>query len=86
METFLKRYAPGVLLRVHVQLEPRQGVTNYDANEIDQEDLNRFHWSSSSGAKQKLKTGTLCEAAIVVEKHRLITLVLPWVKKLMELH
>ncbi len=86
VETFLKRYAPGVLLRVHVQLEPRQGVTNYDANEIDQEDLNRFHWSSSSGAKQKLKTGTLCEAAIVVEKHRLITLVLPWVKKLMELH
>ena len=51
-----------------------------------QRDLNRFHWSSSSGAKQKLKTGTLCEAAIVVEKHRLITLVVPWLKKLMDLH
>jgi hypothetical protein len=85
VETFLKRYAPGVLLRVHVKLELRQGVTADDANEIDPEDLNRFVWSSSSGAKQKLKTGTLCEAAIVVEKHRLITLVVPWVKKLMDL-
>src|SRR5271166_4527547 len=69
VETFLKRYAPGVLLRVHVKLEERQGA---DGNEIDQVDLNRFLWSSSSGAKQKLKTGTLCEAAIVVEKQRLI--------------
>ena len=25
VETFLKRYAPGVLLRVHVKLEPRPG-------------------------------------------------------------
>ena len=50
-----------------------------------QTDLNRFRWSSSSGAKQKLKTGTLCEAAIVVEKQRLITLIIPWVKKLMDL-
>jgi len=86
VETFLKRYAPGVLLRVHVKLELRQGVTTNDANEIDPKDLNRFHWSSSSGEQQKLKTGTLCEAAIVVEKHRLITLVVPWVKKLMDLH
>ena len=85
VDTFLKRYAPGVLLRVHVQLELRQGLTDNDANEIDQKGLNRFHWSSSSGEKQKLKTGTMCEAAIVVEKQRLITLVLPWVKTLMEL-
>jgi HlyD family secretion protein len=85
VETFLKRYAPGVLLRVHVKLELRRGVTNNDANEIDPKYLNRFRWSSSSGEKQKLKTGTLCEAAIVVEKPRLITLIVPWVKKLTDL-
>ncbi len=85
VETFLKRYAPGVLLRVHVRLEPRPGAASNDADEIDPADLNRFRWSSSSGAKQKLKTGTLCEAAIVVEKQRLITLIIPWVKKLMDL-
>ncbi len=86
VETFLKRYAPGVLLRVHVKLELRQGVATDDATEIDPKDLNRFRWSSSSGEKQMLKTGTLCEAAIVVEKPRLITLVVPWVKKLTDLH
>jgi HlyD family secretion protein len=85
VDTFLKRYAPGVLLRVHVQLEPRPGMISNDANESNADDLNRFRWSSSSGAKQKLKTGTLCEAAIVVEKNRLITLVVPWLRKLMEL-
>jgi HlyD family secretion protein len=86
VETFLKRYAPGVLLRVHVRLERREGLKDDEANEIDPDDHNQFHWSSSSGEKQKLKTGTLCEAAIVVEKHRLITLVVPWMKKLMDLH
>jgi hypothetical protein len=66
-----------------VKLDPRLGP---DGKEIDPAEPNRFVWSSSSGAKQKLKTGTLCEAAIVVEKPRLITLVLPWVKKLTDLH
>ena len=41
---------------------------------------NHFRWSSTSGAEQELKTGTMCEAAIVVERQRLITLVLPWIK------
>ena len=85
VETFLKRYAPGVLLRVHVKLDPRPGMTNDDGTKPIPTDLNRFRWSSSSGAKQKLKTGTLCEAAIVVERPRLITLVVPWVKNLMDL-
>ena len=85
VDTFLKRYAPGVLLRVYVKLKPRSELASKDTDEIDQQNLNRFHWSSSSGAKQKLKTGTLCEAAIVVEKQRLITLVVPWVRKLMDL-
>ncbi len=85
VETFLKRYAPGVLLRVHVKLEPRPGLPIKDENELDPKELNRFRWSSSSGERQPLKTGTLCEAAIVVDKPRLITLVVPWVKKLTEL-
>ncbi len=61
-------------------------MTNDDGDEINPDGLNRFLWSSSSGAEQKLKTGTLCEAAIVVERPRLITLVVPWVRKLMDLH
>ena len=85
VETFLKRYAPGVLLRLHVELELRPGMANDDDTHIDPERLNRFHWSSSSGERQKLKTGTLCEAAIVVERPRLITLVVPWVKKLTDM-
>ena len=31
---------------------------------------NHFEWSSSSGLSQPLKTGTMCQAAIVVEKRQ----------------
>jgi HlyD family secretion protein len=80
VDTFLKKYAPGVLLRVYVQLEP--GPQRSGAEEEDVEELkgNRFKWSSRSGPDQPLKTGTMCEAAIVVEEERLISLVLPWIK------
>jgi HlyD family secretion protein len=79
VDTFLKRYAPGVLLRVHVKLDPdQQPRANLDL--VAGEELNGFDWSSSSGRKQPLKTGTMCEAAIVVERQRLITLVIPWLK------
>jgi HlyD family secretion protein len=71
VEAFLKRYAPGVLLRVHIHLEP--GDTGRK---------NPFRWSSSNGPNQPLKTGTMCQAAIVVERRRLINLILPWTKKL----
>ena len=30
---------------------------------------------------QPLKTGTMCEAAIVVDQPRLISLVIPWLKE-----
>ena len=33
---------------------------------------NPFRWSSSSGREQLLKTGTMCEAAIIVEEQPLI--------------
>ncbi len=73
VETFLKRYAPGVLLRCHVKLDEAQRYP---------ESGNRFRWSSRSGSAQPLKTGTMCQAAVVVQKRRLISLVLPWTKTL----
>ncbi len=85
VETFLKKYAPGVLLRVHIQLVPREPSPDHESAAGDPEILNRFRWSSTSGTRQKLKTATLCQAAIVVEKQRLIALVIPWLKKFMEL-
>ena len=84
VEAFTKKYAPGVLLRIHVQLKPRspkdpqltvQGAAAPRGS--------RFHWSSRSGFDQPLKTGTMCEAAIVVEQQPLISLVIPWTKRLL---
>ena len=71
VDAFLKRYAPGVLLRVLVRLD--RG---------DPKRENPFLWSSSNGPDQILKTGTMCQAAIVVKRRRLINLILPWTKKL----
>jgi HlyD family secretion protein len=84
VEAFTKKYAPGVLLRIHVMLKPRspkdpqltvQGAAPPRGN--------RFHWSSRSGFDQPLKTATMCEAAIVVEQQPLISLVIPWTKRLL---
>jgi HlyD family secretion protein len=84
VDTFLKRYAPGVLLRVHVKLKPNDRIPppmpGQDARSGESVG-NRFFWSSSSGMKQRLKTGTMCEAAIVVEQQSLISLVIPWLKQ-----
>jgi HlyD family secretion protein len=74
VETFLKRYAPGVLLRVHVKLEE---AASYHSSG------NRFRWSSSTGSEQPLKTGTMCQAAVVVQKRKLISLILPWTKTIL---
>jgi HlyD family secretion protein len=80
VDTFLKRYAPGVLLRVHVKLDESDVSTSSDSPRPPSERLNHFRWSSSSGHAQPLKTGTMCQVAIVVEKRRLISLILPWTK------
>jgi HlyD family secretion protein len=80
-DAFLKRYAPGVLLRVHVKLEENGSSTAVQENRPHSNRLNHFRWSSSSGNAQPLKTGTMCQAAIVVERRRLISLILPWTKK-----
>jgi HlyD family secretion protein len=82
VEAFLKRYAPGVVLRLHIKLEeqdhgaPRRPDRGRSARQ------NPFRWSSSSGPTQPLKTGTMCQAAIVVERRPLIRLILPWSRKL----
>jgi HlyD family secretion protein len=73
VDTFLKRYAPGVLLRVHVKLD--ESAHHPGA-------VNPFRWSSSSGSRQPVKTGTMCQAAVVVQKPKLISLILPWTKML----
>jgi HlyD family secretion protein len=79
VESFLKRYAPGVLLRIQVKLD---GATEPELAYAKKVNLrpNQFHWSTSSGIVQPLKTGTMCQAAMVVEKRPLISLVLPWTK------
>jgi HlyD family secretion protein len=82
VDAFLKRYAPGVLLRLHVQLEKADVRRPPAAGRDHPARQNPFRWSSSSGPAQPLKTGTMCRAAIVVEKRRLIDLILPSTKKL----
>jgi len=80
VEAFLKRYAPGVLLRVHVKLVERQVLGASQTSPPHSERPNHFVWSSPSGQAQALKTGTMCQAAIVVDKRKLISLILPWTK------
>ncbi len=82
VDTFLKRYAPGVLLRVQIKLEESTAVNSGAPSRRGVAPANRFRWSSASGPRQALKTGTMCQAAIVVKKRRLINLILPWTKTL----
>ncbi|HEX3450753.1 MAG TPA: hypothetical protein VHS97_21035, partial [Isosphaeraceae bacterium] len=81
VDAFLRRYAPGVLLRVDVKLNERATASASVASPLQPVRGNRFEWSSSSGRAQSLKTGTMCKAAIVVEKRQLISLILPWTKR-----
>jgi HlyD family secretion protein len=81
VDAFLRRYAPGVLLRVDVKLKERATASALGASPLQPVRGNRFEWSSSSGRAQSLKTGTMCKAAIVVEKRQLISLILPWTKR-----
>ncbi len=82
VEAFLKRYAPGVVLRVQIKLEEAGGTAAAAGFARPSERKNPFRWSSSSGPAQPLKTGTMCQAAIVVERRPLIRLILPWTRKL----
>ena len=82
VDSFLKRYAPGVLLRVQVKLDAASADELAYAKKAKLPP-NNFSWSVSSGIVQALKTGTMCQAAIVVEKRPLISLVLPWTKHML---
>jgi HlyD family secretion protein len=82
VDAFLKRYAPGVVLRVQVKLEDDPAYRPAAAGDHPPDRRNPFRWSSSSGPGQPLKTGTMCQAAIVVESRPLIRLILPWTRKL----
>jgi HlyD family secretion protein len=70
VDAFFKRDAPSVLLRVQ-----------FDFASGDRNRQNPFRWSSSSGADQPLKTGTLCQAAIIVERRSLLSLFKAWIAK-----
>src|SRR5262249_9524087 len=72
VDAFLKRYAPGVVLRVQIDLDKR--LPAWPGRPIT------FRWSSSAGTPPALKTGTICQAAIIVERRPLIQLILPWTK------
>lgn len=80
VDAFLRRYAPGVVLRVQVKLD--EPATAGAAGPGPSDRRNPFLWSSSSGRAQPLKTGTICQAAIIVERRPLIWLILPWTRKL----
>ena len=82
VDAFLKRYAPGVVLRVQIRLERPDEPATKVRGTAPSGRHNPFRWSSSSGPAQPLKTGTMCQAAIVVERRRLIKLILPWTKNL----
>jgi hypothetical protein len=81
VESFLKRYAPGVVLRVQVKLDPDDSPRSREGAGTGRGPTNPFRWSSTSGRDQPLKTGTMCQASIVVERRRLIRLILPWTRK-----
>jgi len=74
-DEFLKQYPREGVLLVKVKLEDRANL----GREGRWSGLaNRFTWSTATGAGRRLKTGTMCQAAIVIERRRLITLIIPW--------
>ena len=79
-DTFRKRYQPGVLLRLHIKLEERDSSDASPTGLSTTGPGNPFRWSSSSGSTRRSKTGTMCQAEVVVDKRPLISLILPWTK------
>jgi HlyD family secretion protein len=81
VDAFLKRYAPGVVLRVQIELEQAKGAASASRGPTSPGRRKTFRWSST-GPAQPLKTGTMCQAAIIVEHRPLIRLIVPWTRKL----
>jgi NHLM bacteriocin system secretion protein len=70
-DAFLEWYGTEGLLRVRVKLEEEPSSHLH---------TNRFRWSTPGGAHQPLRTGTMCRAGIVIERRRLINLIIPWTR------
>ena len=66
------RVSPSVLLSIRVQLRQKP----------DEKGRAVLDWSSVSGTRQRVSNGTLCSAAVVVERRPLITLAVPWITHL----
>jgi multidrug efflux pump subunit AcrA (membrane-fusion protein) len=75
-DAILKRHGPGNLLRVLVKLQIASSGSGRPADGRG----NPFRWSSSHGFVKRLKSASPCQAAIVVQRRRLITLIFPWVR------
>jgi HlyD family secretion protein len=82
-DALLKRHAPGSLSRVLVKLQANDPSRPGSARWPDVGGGNLFRWSSSHGFRKRLKSATPCQAAIVVQSRRLITLILPWTARLL---
>jgi HlyD family secretion protein len=85
VSSFAGQYSGQVLLFIHVDLKEEPGARE-PARVARLRIKNRLAWSSSSGARQNVSTGTLCAASIVVERQPLIVLAFPWVKKLVGIY
>lgn len=72
--SFLEQQQDRVLLDIHVALRERRLPSPRGAT------VNHLVWSSTSGAAQRVSTGTLCSASIVVERRPLVALALPWLR------
>ena len=47
----------------------------------DPDSYNGFKWSSGQGAPVEIQSGTMCQAEVVVEEQRPISLIIPYLKK-----
>ena len=81
VSSFAGQFTGQVLLFIHVELEENSAAYGA-AGTLAPGVKNPLRWSSSSGAGQELTSGTLCSAAIVVERRPLIVLAFPWLKKM----
>ena len=82
--SFLEQYAGQVLLCIRVKLLDVRGSGETFADGTNRR--NWLKWSSKSGASQRVTTGTLCSASVVVAHRPLIALAFPWVKQLFEIY
>lgn len=83
--SFLEQYAGQVLLRIRVKLHDVRD-SGFTFKPGDKKPANFLVWSSSSGSRQFVTSGTLCSASVVVDRRRLIALAVPWVKQLVGIY